>query len=571
MPFQRIGHLKTVAAFRAYLRELSLDLPVDEGIISAAQGSPLAAPLTVRDFNVGNRWCVHPMEGWDGTADGRPSEHTIRRWKHFGLSGAKLIWGGEAFAVRADGRANPNQLYFRTENAEAMRGLLRTLRGAHEERFGQGACDDLLVGLQLTHSGRYAKPNHKMKWEPRIAYHHPLLDRRIGIDANDDAVVFTDDEIKRLIAEFVYVATWAHQVGFQFVDIKACHGYLGHEFLSAFDRPGPYGGDFAGRTRFLREIVEGIRAACPTLLIGVRLSAFDLAPFVAGRASDSTWPARESNSGWPGRESNSGWPGLKSAEAPERESLDVRSGACAEPPAPATRRDTDAVKPEALEGRPSPQPSPGGRGGQNRGMPEDYSRCLPYPGFGCDRGNPLAIDLTEPVRLLEMMRDDLKVDLVNLTAGSPYYNPHIQRPAFFPPSDGYAPPEDPLVGCVRQIHAVRELKQRVPGLPMVGTAYTYFQEYLPHVTQALVRSGWVDSIGIGRLVLSYPDLPMDCLQHGELRRAKLICRTFSDCTTAPRNGIISGCYPLDDHYKDSPEAQQLKQAKASQREKLKTK
>ena len=149
---------------------------------------------------------------------------------------------------------------------------------------------------------------------------------------------------------------------------------------------------------------------------------------------------------------------------------------------------------------------------------------------------------------------------INLTCGSPYYNPHIQRPAIFPPSDGYQPPEDPLAGAVRQIHAARTCQQAFPDLPMVGTAYTYLQDYLPHVAQAVVRAGWIDLVGIGRMVLSYPELPADVLQRGQLQR-KRICRTFSDCTTGPRNGLVSGCYPLDEYYKLLPEAETLKAVK----------
>ena len=94
--------------------------------------------------------------------------------------------------------------------------------------------------------------------------------------------------------------------------------------------------------------------------------------------------------------------------------------------------------------------------------------------------------------------------LVNLTAGSPYYNPHIQRPALFPPSDGYLPPEDPLVGVARQIDVVRQFKARFPGLIMVGSGYSYLQEWLPHVAGAVVGGGWADSVGLGRMTLSYP-------------------------------------------------------------------
>jgi hypothetical protein len=107
---------------------------------------------------------------------------------------------------------------------------------------------------------------------------------------------------------------------------------------------------------------------------------------------------------------------------------------------------------------------------------------------------------------------------------------------------------------------VHQCKQAYPDLPFVGSGYSYLQDYLPHVAQAAVREGWVDSIGLGRMVLSFLDLPASTLENGEMKR-KLICRTFSDCTTAPRNGIVSGCYPLDKFYKDMPEGKQLVELK----------
>lgn len=490
--YQRVGHFRSVAAFSEYLRQLHIDLPLHEQPLAAAQGSPLASPLNIGNRVVGNRWAIHPMEGWDATADGKPSDYTHRRWKHFGLSGAKLIWGGEAFAVRRDGRANPNQLYHTPDNIEPMRGLLGTLLAAHRESFGPNSTDDLLVGLQLTHSGRFCRPNRKDTLEPRIAYHHPALDARFNIDPADQAVVFTDAELHRLIDDYITAAKMAQQLGFHFVDVKHCHGYLGHELLSAYHRPGEFGGSLENRTRFLRNIVRGIRAECPGLMIGVRLSLFDMPPFI-------------------------------------------------------------------------PDPAKTGGGKFGPGVPAPYN--TPYLAFGCDPNDPLKMNLDEPVALLKMMRDELKIELVNLSAGSPYYNPHIQRPAYFPPSDGYTPPEDPLVGCARQIHAVREVRRQVPGLPIVGSAFSYFQDFLPHVAQALVADGWVDSAGLGRMVLSYPTLPADNLA-GRPMMTKKICRTFSDCTTGPRNGLISGCFPLDDYYKDAEVHDQLKTAKAALRQKL---
>ncbi|MEE3251816.1 MAG: NADH:flavin oxidoreductase, partial [Actinomycetota bacterium] len=158
------------------------------------------------------------------------------------------------------------------------------------------------------------------------------------------------------------------------------------------------------------------------------------------------------------------------------------------------------------------------------------------------------------------MLADLGVGMVCITAGSPYYCPHAQRPAYFPPSDGYLPPHDPLVDVARLVDAAADLKARHPGLVVVGSGYSYLQEWLPNVAQAVVARGDIDSVGIGRMALSYPDLPADVLAGRQVDRRRL-CRTFSDCTTAPRNGLVSGCYPLDPHYKAMPERVELTQAK----------
>jgi 2,4-dienoyl-CoA reductase-like NADH-dependent reductase (Old Yellow Enzyme family) len=176
------------------------------------------------------------------------------------------------------------------------------------------------------------------------------------------------------------------------------------------------------------------------------------------------------------------------------------------------------------------------------------------------------MDLTEPIALIQMLRQ-MGMRMINASACSPYYNPHFQRPAIFPPSDGYQPPEDPLIGVARQAQAVRQLKAACPDSIIVGSGYTYLQEYLPHVAQAIVREGWADSVGLGRIVLSYWELPVDTLA-GRPMNTKKICRTFSDCTTAPRNGIISGCFPLDDYYKDAPQHAELKVKKNELRKAL---
>jgi 2,4-dienoyl-CoA reductase-like NADH-dependent reductase (Old Yellow Enzyme family) len=474
--YPKIAQLKSVGALRERLAELGLELPVDDGILTADQASPLAQPIDLGPLHCGNRWCIHPMEGWDANRDGSPSELTLRRWRHFGLSGAKLIWGGEAAAVQPDGRANPNQTLATLSNKAGLAALLKECTTAHQQAFG--TTDDFVVGLQLTHSGRFCRPdNHDLA--PRIAYHHPLLDAKFGIQPDDDSVVFTDDELERLIDEYVAAAGLARDVGFRFVDIKACHGYLIHEFLSARGRPGRFGGDLAGRARLLLSIVERVHDRYPDLALLVRLSIFDTLPFETSR--------------------------------------DV-------------------------------------------GQPMEHRHLLPYCfGFGVSAERPLEYDLTEGIELLRLLHA-AGVPAVNISCGSPYYNPHIQRPAIFPPSDGYLPPEDPLVGVVRQIQAARACKAAVPELKMVGTGYSYLQDYVPHVAQAVLRAGWIDMVGLGRMVLAYPELPADTLRRGVSERKK-VCRTFSDCTTAPRNNLPSGCYPLDAYYKQRPEAEEVKRIK----------
>ena len=220
-PILRIGTLKTAERFQEHLRSLRLALPCDAEILSGPD-SPLRRPLVRDGITIGNRIAVQPMEGWDGLADGNPSEHTIRRWQRFGRSGAKLIWGGEAVAVSHAGRANPNQLLAAPHTELNLAKLRATL--IEEHRLTTGSDDGLLVGLQLTDSGRYSRPNAHDRPEPRILYRHPILDRRLGLTA--DYPVLSDADIEAIIENFHRAAVMARRLGFDFVDIKHCHGYL---------------------------------------------------------------------------------------------------------------------------------------------------------------------------------------------------------------------------------------------------------------------------------------------------------------------------------------------------------
>ncbi|HYD10180.1 MAG TPA: NADH:flavin oxidoreductase [Acidimicrobiales bacterium] len=430
MRLTQVKNLKTVDALRSHLDSLGVSLPLDDEVDA---GGVLSTPIDTGVGVAANRFAILPMEGWDGTEDGAVTDLVRRRWSRFGASGAGLVWG-EATAVRRDGRANANQLVI--DHVAGLRELLDPAQ---------------VCGLQLTHSGRWSKPT------PRTAHVHPELDRRLGTGPDD---VFTDDELDELADQYVRAAVLAHEAGFDFVDVKHCHGYLLHELLGARNRPaGRYADD---RTLFLRTVVDGVRGKAPDLGIAVRLSAFDVVPFTKG---------------------------------------------------------DDGV-----------------------GVPVVGDHPAPY-------------SLDEAHGFLDVC-ESLGIRLVSITGGSPYYCPHVQRPAYFPPSDGYTPPEDPLVGVARQVSAVTELAARHPSLVLVASALSYLQQWLPNVAQALVRDHGVAFAGLGRMALSYPDLPHDVLA-GRPLDARMICRTFSDCTTAPRNGLVSGCFPLDPFYKEHPQRVQL--------------
>ncbi len=466
--FQQVKNLGGTDEFRARLDELGIDLPFADPVDPSAGLARMVKATTLAggpSLEIPNRFAILPMEGWDGDADGRPTELVRRRWERFGQSGAGLVWG-EATAVRSDGRANPNQLVL-DESTVSGFAELRSLLAPEQ-----------VVGLQLTHSGRWSRlatgPN------PRVVYRHPYLDERLGIE---DAHVLSDVELHALAVDFVRAARLAAEAGFDFVDVKACHGYLLHEMLTAHDRLGPHGGTLENRSRFMLGVIREIRRELPELSIACRLSVTDLKPHVPG--------------------------------------------------------------PEAT------------------GIPaDDWSYRFAFGGD--DTG--LGVDLTEPHALLGALTD-AGVSLVSTTIGSPYYCPHAQRPAFFPPSDGYQPPEDPLVRVADHLRVTAEITERHPHLTTVGSGYTYLQDWLPNVAAAAVEQGGTDLVGLGRMALSYPTLPADVLAGSPLDR-RLVCRTFSDCTTAPRHGLVSGCFPLDPFYKQHEHRVSLAAAKKESRARM---
>lgn len=439
---------KSAADLVAENARLGLDLRLSDDL------SPLNEPITVGGRVVGNRWCVQPMEGCDGDPDGRPGELTVRRYVRFGDGGAKLIWG-EACAVTEEARANPRQLWLHAGNRDDYARMVDACRQAH--RVANGGDADLLIGLQLTHSGRYCYRR------PVIACHDPLLVGRYKVTA--DTPLVTDDELARLVDHYVTAAKLAAEAGFDFLDVKQCHRYLLSELLGGRNRPGKYGGPFENRTRLARDIFTAIRAAVPNhVLLATRLNVYDGIAFTAG------------------------------------------------------------------------------------GEPESWSPPLAN-GWGMSEADPFTPDLAEPLRWVAEMRQ-LGVTLVNVTLGNPYAQPHVGRPFEYPPPDGYESPEHPLVGVDRHFKATEVIQRAHPDLAVVGTGYSYLQEFLPQAGVANVRDGRVTFVGVGRASLAQPDWVRQLRDGGKLDR-KRVCRTFSTCTALmrakdhPLGQYPTGCPPFD--------------------------
>jgi NADPH2 dehydrogenase len=444
----------------AECRRLGLDLRFSDDL------GPLFRPVAFGPLRAGNALCVQPMEGCDGTPDGRPGELTLRRYQRFGAGGAKLIWG-EATAVVEEGRANPRQLLLNDETAPDFERMLADCRRAHREACGGD--DDLVVGLQLTHSGRYSYRR------PLLAVHDPVLDPRTVVDkttgrtAGPDEPLLDDDSLRRLVDHYVAAARLARRCGFQFVDVKQCHRYLLSELLAAKERPGPYGGSLENRTRLARDIITALRAEVPGLVVATRLNVYDGIPY-RKRAGDS-------------------------------------------------------------EGEPCPWTPP------------------VRSAWGAREDDPLQPDLAEPTWWIgEMAR--LGVALVNVSMGNPYATPHVIRPFEYPPPDGYETPEHPLIGVDRHFRLAGQLQQAFPHLALVGSGYSYLQEYLFQAGAANVRDGRVTFVGVGRAALPQPDFARQLLEYGRLDR-KRVCRTFSYCTALMRakhnelGQFATGCPPFD--------------------------
>lgn len=227
-----------------------------------------------------NALAVLPMEGCDCNPDGSPSELTRRRYLRFAQGGAGLLWY-EACAVVHEGRANPLQLYITRNTMGDIAKMLADANEAAARNFGSG--NKPVNILQLTHSGRYSRPDKAPA--PMIPQHDPLLDIRVGLNASSPTV--TDEYLDMLSEKYANAAVMAKECGFDGVDIKSCHRYLLSELLASYTREGKYGGSFENRTRFLLETIGKVRKSCgEDFIIASRFNVYDAHPYPYGFGVD---------------------------------------------------------------------------------------------------------------------------------------------------------------------------------------------------------------------------------------------------------------------------------------------
>ena len=379
---------------------------------------------------IANRVVFQPMEGCDCNPDGSPSELTIAKYKKAAKSGAGIVWF-EANAVCPEGRTNAGQMRLTEENMDAFKALLKEMREIAEKETG---IRQFFV-LQLTHSGRQSIV-------PMIAYRNSVYEEKRPVT---DENIVSDEYLDTLPALFAKSALLAIEAGFDAVDVKACHGYLMAEMLSAFNREGRYGGSFENRTRLYFDCAREVKKA-----IGDKIA-------MVARVGLSDMVAKPN-------------------------------------------------------------------------------------GFGTTEANEL--DLTESDMLVQGLID-CGIEMLNVTIGNPYYNPHINRPF---KRGAYTPPEAPEEGLARFVTVQKHLKEKFPALPVVGSGLSYYRKELMDVSEAWIRDGVCDFVGYGRVSLAYPELYTDYV-NGKFDYKKC-CVACSKCTELMRAKCVSGCAVFNSYYKN---------------------
>ena len=232
----------------------------------------------INGFNINNAITILPMEGCDALPDGSPGELTKRRYYRFGEGGAGIIWF-EAVAVVEEGRASKQQLFIHKGNVDEFKRLTDEVK---EKSLKKNGYVPLLI-MQLTHSGRYSKPQGVPS--PVLAAHNPVLDEKYHISADHRLV--SDAELKELEDRYAEAAMLAQDAGFDGVDVKASHGYLLSELLSAYTRDGQYGGDYSGRTRFIKNATRKIKQSVGSqMVLATRFGIYDAVDYPYGFGVD---------------------------------------------------------------------------------------------------------------------------------------------------------------------------------------------------------------------------------------------------------------------------------------------
>ncbi len=436
--------LKSISDFKNSCKQAGVSIDISEDV------SVLSEKVKIGSLTAPNSLAIHPMEGADGTADGKPGELTLRRYNRFAAGGAGLIWA-EAIAVVPEGRANPRQLWLHEGSKDAFKDMLSKMRAEARKTMGEG--HNPIVVAQLTHSGRYSKPNGYP--EPLIPerdpYRDPLTPEAFPTTTRESKIpdaypVLTDEYLDNLQLAYVKAAKLAFEVGFDAIDIKSCHGYLVNEIFASRNREGKYGGSFENRTRFVLEVIEKIREAVgDDKVIGARLGFYD---------------------------------------------------------------------------------------------------AIPYPyGWGVDENDYKRADLSEPKKLLKLMREK-GLKMINFTIANPYYNPHVGRPFNHPIKGAYEDPEHPLVGVERLIDIAGEVQKEFPDITMVGTGYSWLRQLAGNVGAAIKKKGEITMVGVGRLAFAYPNFAKDLLEKGTLDKNQ-VCVACSACTQLMRDGQTAGCVVRD--------------------------
>ncbi|MBD3213159.1 MAG: flavin oxidoreductase/NADH oxidase [Candidatus Lokiarchaeota archaeon] len=269
---------KSFTQLKRKLSELNLDLSFSEDF------TIFRRPLSIGNKTLPNRLAIQPMEGFDAKRDGSPSFLTVRRYARYAKGGAGLIWC-EANSISEGYRSNRHQLAIHNENVDEYRSFVSHIKKISKNTLEHlGSSRQCLLILQLNHSGRYCKKEGKKY--PVRAYHNNQLDEAINVSKRDGKII-SDTELKQLEEKWVERALLARDAGFDGVDIKACHGYLISELLSARERKDSlYGGyNLANRTRFFLNIIKKLEnhlSETEDFIITTRLGIYDGVPYPNG-------------------------------------------------------------------------------------------------------------------------------------------------------------------------------------------------------------------------------------------------------------------------------------------------